>query len=52
MGGRGARAAGFTVERIHPLQHYARTLDHWSGALAQRHTDAVCIALQETYDTR
>ena len=48
----GAEAAGFTVERIHPLQpHYARTLDHWSAALAQRHDDAVRIASQETYDT-
>ena len=41
----GAQAAGFTVERIHPLQqHYARTLDHWSAALQQRHDDAVRIA--------
>ena len=48
----GAQAAGFTVERIHPLQpHYARTLDHWSAALAQHHADAVRIASQQTYDT-
>ena len=48
----GAQAAGFTVERIHPLQqHYARTLDHWSAALRERHDDAVRIASQDTYDT-
>jgi cyclopropane-fatty-acyl-phospholipid synthase len=48
----GAQAAGFTVERIHPLQpHYARTLDCWSAALAQHHADAVRIASQQTYDT-
>ena len=47
-----ARAAGFAVERIHPLQqHYARTLDCWSAALQRRHADAVRIASQEIYET-
>jgi len=48
----GAQAAGFTVERIHPLQlHYARTLDCWSAALQQHRAEAVRIASPQTYDT-
>ena len=38
----GAQAAGFTAQRIDPLQQrYTHTLDHWSAALARHHTDAV-----------
>jgi cyclopropane-fatty-acyl-phospholipid synthase len=48
----GAQRVGFTVERVHPLQlHYARTLDHWSATLSERHDEAVAIASQETFDT-
>lgn len=50
-----ARAAGFAVERIHPLQlHCARTLDCCLAARQRRHADAVRIDAQdaqETYET-
>ncbi|MGD1109260.1 MAG: class I SAM-dependent methyltransferase, partial [Mycobacterium sp.] len=29
--------------------HYARTLDHWAGALEARHTEAVEIQSEEVY---
>ncbi|MBT0568151.1 cyclopropane mycolic acid synthase family methyltransferase [Williamsia sp. CHRR-6] len=48
----GAQAAGYTVERIQPLQqHYARTLDFWAAALEERRDDAIRIASEETYNT-
>ncbi|CAM3844574.1 cyclopropane mycolic acid synthase family methyltransferase [Smaragdicoccus niigatensis] len=47
-----AEAAGFDVERIHPLQlHYARTLDHWADALRERKEEAIRIASEDTFDT-
>ncbi|WP_433574645.1 cyclopropane mycolic acid synthase family methyltransferase [Nocardia brasiliensis] len=47
-----ARAGGFTVDRVHPLQpHYARTLDHWALALRAQRAEAVRIASRETYET-
>jgi cyclopropane-fatty-acyl-phospholipid synthase len=48
----GAQKAGFTVQRIHPLQqHYARTLDAWSAALREHRDDAISVADEPTYDT-
>lgn len=47
----GAEAAGFTVERIHPLRlHYARTLDCWAAALTQRRDEAIRVASLQTYE--
>ena len=47
-----AEAAGFTVERIHPLQqHYARTLDCWAAALREHRDEAIAITSEATYNT-
>ena len=43
-----ANAAGFHVERIHPLQlHYARTLDMWTANLTARREEAIAIHSEE-----
>ncbi|MGK9272260.1 class I SAM-dependent methyltransferase [Williamsia muralis] len=48
----GAEAAGFAVERIHPLQqHYARTLEIWSATLQEKKDQAIAIASPEVYNT-
>jgi cyclopropane-fatty-acyl-phospholipid synthase len=45
-----ASKAGFNLNRRQSLQlHYARTLDHWAGALEARHTEAVEIQSEEVY---
>ncbi|MBJ8347377.1 cyclopropane mycolic acid synthase family methyltransferase [Antrihabitans sp. YC2-6] len=47
-----ARAAGFVVERIHPLRlHYARTLDHWCATLREHRDEAIAAASPAAYDT-
>ncbi|WP_405161813.1 cyclopropane mycolic acid synthase family methyltransferase [Nocardia sp. NBC_01499] len=47
-----AQNAGFSVERIHPLQlHYAKTLDHWAAALAERRDEAEALCGADTYQT-
>ncbi|WP_026342922.1 cyclopropane mycolic acid synthase family methyltransferase [Nocardia sp. BMG111209] len=47
-----AEGAGFRVERMHALQqHYARTLDCWSAALAEKRAEAVELCGQATFDT-
>ncbi|MFI6998855.1 cyclopropane mycolic acid synthase family methyltransferase [Nocardia sp. NPDC050175] len=47
-----AQNAGFTVERIHPLQlHYAKTLDYWAAALAERRDEAEALCGPDTYQT-
>ncbi|MGJ0121156.1 cyclopropane mycolic acid synthase family methyltransferase [Williamsia sp. MIQD14] len=49
---RESTAAGFTVEKIQPLQqHYARTLDIWADALQKRRDDAIRIASEDVYNT-
>ncbi len=46
-----ATAGGFRVTRVQSLQpHYARTLDHWSAALAANEAAAVEIQSREVYD--
>ncbi|KAA0016561.1 cyclopropane mycolic acid synthase family methyltransferase [Antrihabitans cavernicola] len=48
----GAEAAGFRVDRVHPLQqHYARTLDCWAVALESRRAEAVRLTSVEVYNT-
>ncbi|MBT0568440.1 cyclopropane mycolic acid synthase family methyltransferase [Williamsia sp. CHRR-6] len=48
----GATAAGFTVEKIQPLQlHYARTLDCWSKALGEHRDEAIALCGRENYNT-
>ena len=45
-----ASKAGFNLNRRQSLQlHYAKTLDHWAGALEARHTEAVEIQSEEVY---
>jgi cyclopropane-fatty-acyl-phospholipid synthase len=45
-----ASKTGFNLNRRQSLQlHYARTLDHWAGALEARHTEAVEIQSEEVY---
>ncbi|ADG98149.1 Cyclopropane-fatty-acyl-phospholipid synthase [Segniliparus rotundus DSM 44985] len=47
-----AGEAGYTLEREHSLNiNYARTLDHWSWALAEKKDQAVAISGQKMYDT-
>jgi cyclopropane-fatty-acyl-phospholipid synthase len=46
-----AAAAGFTITRVQSLQpHYARTLDTWARALADRRDEAVAVQSEEVYD--
>ncbi|WP_045822188.1 cyclopropane mycolic acid synthase family methyltransferase [Williamsia herbipolensis] len=48
----GATAAGFTVEKIQPLQlHYARTLDAWSKALGEHRDEAIALCGRANYNT-
>ncbi|MEV0297651.1 cyclopropane mycolic acid synthase family methyltransferase, partial [Nocardia sp. NPDC050710] len=48
---RSATAAGFAVTRVHALQnHYARTLDCWSAALAARRDEACAVASEQVYE--
>ncbi|WP_264001194.1 class I SAM-dependent methyltransferase, partial [Mycolicibacterium gadium] len=43
--------SGFTLERIHLLQHhYARTLDMWAAKLVANRDEAVAITSTEIYD--
>ncbi|WP_159847517.1 cyclopropane mycolic acid synthase family methyltransferase [Nocardia sp. CY41] len=47
-----ARAAGFDVQRIHPLgPNYALTLKHWARALEEHRDEAIAMTSWETYDT-
>lgn len=47
-----AADAGFTIERVHPLQlHYARTLDCWAAALQANRERAVALTSPQVYDT-
>ncbi|MFE9580218.1 cyclopropane mycolic acid synthase family methyltransferase [Nocardia sp. NPDC006044] len=47
-----AEGAGFSIERIHPLQlHYAKTLDLWAAALAERRDEAEALCGPDTYQT-
>ncbi len=49
---RESTAAGFTVEKIQPLQqHYARTLDIWAQGLEAKRSDAIEIASVDVYET-
>ena len=51
MVGELAEAAGFTLTRTQSLQpHYARTLDLWAAALADRRDDAIALQSEEVYD--
>ena len=51
MVGELAEAAGFTLTRTQSLQpHYARTLDMWAAALADRRDDAIALQSEEVYD--
>jgi len=46
-----ATAAGFTVDLVQPLQpHYARTLDAWATALADRRDEAIALQSEVVYD--
>ncbi|MBI3689335.1 MAG: class I SAM-dependent methyltransferase [Mycolicibacterium aromaticivorans] len=43
--------SGFTLERIHLLQHhYARTLDMWAAELIANRDEAIAITSTEIYD--
>ncbi|WP_067992993.1 cyclopropane mycolic acid synthase family methyltransferase [Nocardia pseudobrasiliensis] len=47
-----AREAGFEVTQIQPLQlHYAKTLDHWAGALRFSKDRAIELSNEQTYYT-
>ncbi|MFI5775726.1 cyclopropane mycolic acid synthase family methyltransferase [Nocardia sp. NPDC051570] len=47
-----AQEAGFTVSRIQALQaHYAKTLDHWAGALKRERDRAIALSDEQTYLT-
>jgi cyclopropane-fatty-acyl-phospholipid synthase len=46
-----AADSGFTLERVHLLQHhYARTLDMWAAKLVASREQAIAITSQEIYD--